>query len=175
MTRKNLLTLCAASAAALFCTASAGVGVWAAAQDTLTTTDNIKFVADPWVDATVSDGTNTFTFVSTDTTDDNQTGTFVNIAQANWQPVTNSINKTAQIVLTIANTTTVDNNKLTYAVSNNWTNSTACTMAVVNSDADSKLSKNESATLTYTFTADGRYDFDVDVEWTVTLTATREK
>lgn len=177
MEKKNLLKLSAACAAAAVCTMVAGFGVYAATQNTLTATDTVAFTADPWVDATVSDGTTTFTFESTNTKDDAQTGTFANILE--WTPVENSINETASLSITIKNTSTVEKNILTYAVENDWskkiTDNKVCTMVVSKSVDSDNLAKGESVVLTYTFTADGRYDFNVDLTWKVILTATNTK
>lgn len=174
MEKKNLLKLSGVVTMMTACTIIAGVGVWAAAQDTLTATDKVSFVADPWVDAKVSDGTNHFLFSSTDTTDDKQTGTFVNIN--NWTAVEGSIKQTATFVLTITNTSTVDTNELVYAVTNDWAvEEEKCTVTIVDSDTDSTLAKGESATIAYTFTADGRYDFEQDIKWTISLSASNKR
>ena len=45
-------------------TVTAGTGVWAAAQNVMQASDNISFVADPYVDAVFTDSVNTFTFES---------------------------------------------------------------------------------------------------------------
>lgn len=172
MKKKNLFKLSMAGLATVICTIGASFGAWAAAQDTLTATDKVSFVADPWVDAKVSDGTNHFVFSSTNTADDNQTGTFVNINS--WEPVEGTIKQTAKLVLTITNTSTVSTNKLTYAISNDWkVEEEKCELVVTDSDEDSTLSMGESATIAYTFTADGRYDFEQDIKWTITLSATK--
>ena len=172
MEKKNLLKLSLAGVSATICTLGAVFGVWASAQDTLTATDKVSFVADPYVDAKVSDGTNHYVFSSTNTTDDNQTGTFINISEADWKPVENSIKETAQIVLTITNTSDIDTNVLVYSITNDWAvDETKCTLDVVHSSKTKEIAKGESATITYTFTADGRYDFEQDISWSVSLSA----
>ena len=160
-----LLVLCS--------TVTAGTGVWAAAQNLMQASNNISFVADPYVDAVFTDSVNTFIFESNKANDDNQQGSIKDIITADWElnlDTEADYDVVATLQFTITNTSDIESNILTYDLSNDF-NYPYCVCNIDNSTGS--LNYGESKDIVVTFVADGIHDVDVDINWTLTLTASK--